>query len=179
MARLYDWHKNLTFFTENVVNNCPGYNVQMPEYVPMIWRKWTLGVDPGIPAGTKYILAYNEPDRADQANLTPQQAAEFWPNIEQLVNGTDIKLDPVPASSDFVWLDQFFENCSNCKVDYLAAHFYSCNENDILGYINRLSRRYKNRKVWLTEFACPTAEYSETFMANMLKRLEKNTNVFR
>ena len=31
------------------------------------------------------------------------------------------------VANPFEWWDQFFGNCTGCQVDFLTAHYYSCN----------------------------------------------------
>jgi hypothetical protein len=40
-----------------------------------------------IPTDAEFILGFNEPDHVDQANMTPQQAADAWPELEKHANG--------------------------------------------------------------------------------------------
>ena len=41
------------------------------EFVPMIWGKNNVGDLTRLPSGSEYVLAFNEPNRSDQANLSP------------------------------------------------------------------------------------------------------------
>src|SRR5580704_5821388 len=50
------------------------------EYVPMIWGSGSLNA--AIPAGSRYLLGFNEPNFKSQADLTAQQAAADWPAVE-------------------------------------------------------------------------------------------------
>ena len=69
------------------------------------------------------MLGFNEPDRADQANMTTDDAIALWPLLEQ----TDIPLvSPVPASAFGGWLADFYNkaNARGFRVDYTAVHWY-------------------------------------------------------
>src|SRR6185369_3985209 len=49
------------------------------EFVPMVWGSST--VNGTIPAGSKFLLGFNEPNFKAQSNLTPQAAAAAWPAL--------------------------------------------------------------------------------------------------
>ena len=92
---------------------------------PMIWS-------PPLPAaskirGAKYLLTFNEPDNGSQSNVSPTQAASLWPQIESIAatDGIPYIVSPAVASS-VTWMQQFFNACTGCKVDYIAVHFYGC-----------------------------------------------------
>ena len=65
---------------------------------------------------TKYLLGFNEPNLTDQCNMTPSQAAQYWPQVVALAKELNLSLvspamnygtlagyhDPVK------WLDEFF-----------------------------------------------------------------------
>ena len=50
------------------------------EFVPMTWGKGD--VAKSVPAGSNFLLTFNEPNFHAQSNLTPQEAASYWPMIE-------------------------------------------------------------------------------------------------
>src|SRR5258708_6890498 len=50
------------------------------EFVPMIWGSGSL--HSALPAGSKFVLGFNEPNFKSQSNLTPAQAAADWPSVE-------------------------------------------------------------------------------------------------
>lgn len=62
------------------------------------------------------ILAYNEPNLTDQANMTPTRASELWPNLVAVAEKLGMRLTS-PAmnygtlagySDPEVWLDEFY-----------------------------------------------------------------------
>jgi len=135
------------------------------DFMPMLWRDFTpadieavLAADPSI----KYLLLMNEPNLTDQANLTPQAAAQLWPKYEAVAAKTGVKLvgpaitwgtmagyaDPV------VWLDAFYAAYKSAnanrapQIDYLAFHWYD------YGLKDQLDRLLKYGKpFWVTEMA--------------------------
>jgi putative glycosyl hydrolase len=107
------------------------------DFYPMLWNGnfnsanvvAFLKANPSI----QYILVLNEPNLTDQANLTPQQAAQLWPQYEAVAAQTGVKIvgpaitwgtmanyqDPV------AWLDAFYAtfqaaNARDPQIDYLA-----------------------------------------------------------
>ncbi|XP_052782745.1 uncharacterized protein LOC128218991 [Mya arenaria] len=177
----YDWSSNLDRYDHaRTLNNCPPNMDMAPMHVPMIKTIWKNGTHPTLSPGAKYVLGYNEPDHADQADLTPKQAADFWPEVERLSAGLPL-ISPVTAGQDFPWLDEFFRLCNNCRVDYIGAHMYRCNADQIMSFLQQLHRRY-HKKVWLTEFACPhTTDENDHLhlMQTLLPRLEAANYVYR
>ena len=151
-----------------------------PPHVPMVWTIWKNGTHPTLNPGAQFLLGYNEPNHADQAHLTPQAAAAFWPEVERLANGLPL-VAPVTAGTNMHWLDQFIQHCQHCRFDYVAAHSYSCNADALMHYLQRLHNKY-HRKVWLTEFGCAHTHDVNVllnFMKQMLPRLEGAPYVYR
>jgi hypothetical protein len=179
-----------------------GYIGAGVDFVPMQWvGSFTVSGDLSqIPSTATWLLGFNEPEDANQANLTPQQAAALWPQLEQIANSHTPKMKLLsPAvnycgancneTSPFTWLDQFFAACTNCQVDALAVHWYSCSASDLQGYIRGTSSspgmtKY-NKPIWLTEFAmlgsgCATTAAAEaTYMTGALSYLESEAAVAR
>jgi Glycosyl hydrolase catalytic core/F5/8 type C domain len=172
------------------------------DFVPMQWGgNFTASGDlPQIPGAASWLLAFNEPEDANQANLTPQQAAALWPQLEQIASSHNPKLKLAsPAvnycggncneTSPFTWLDQFFAACANCQVDAIAVHWYSCSASDLQGYIHGTGSspamtKY-NKPIWLTEFAmlgsgCATTEAAaSSYLSAALPYLESEPAVAR
>ncbi len=133
------------------------------EFVPMIWNGSFKVADAvnAIPAGAKYLLGFNEPNFGTQANLTPAKAAELWPQIEQIAAQKQLQIVS-PATNycagncnqtdPFVWLDDFFKACPNCKVDYVGVHWYACTLDALKDHVTKM-KKY-NKPLWVTEFAC-------------------------
>jgi hypothetical protein len=172
------------------------------DFVPMQWGgSFTVSGDLSqTPSTATWLLGFNEPEDANQANLTPQQAAALWPQLEQIANSHNPPMKLVsPAvnycggtcneTSPFTWLDQFFAACTNCQVDAIAVHWYSCSASDLQGYIQGTSTspamtKY-NKPIWLTEFAmlgsgCATTAAAEaTYLSAALPYLESEPAVAR
>jgi len=102
----------------------------------------------------KYLLGFNEPDSKNQSNLTPTQAANLWPKLQQtgLVLGS-----PAPANVTNGWLKQFLglAKSRGLRVDFIALHFYA-NITDT-NALNRIReqveavRAHYGKPIWITE----------------------------
>ena len=135
--------------------DCPGI-----ESVPMIWGAGDVGIKP---RGTSiWLLGFNEPDRENQANLTPDEAAVLWRKVERLY-GADWKLvSPAVSHTDVDWLRRFyaayldrFETAP--QLDALAVHCYANDVDECLAVIREVIELAETWQVlggvWLTEFA--------------------------
>jgi hypothetical protein len=145
-----------------------------------------------------YILVLNEPNLVTQANVTPQQAAQMWPQFEVLASQTGAKIvgpamtwgtmtgyeDPV------AWLDAFYaayeaaNNGRQPRIDYLAFHWY---DYGLAAQLDRLTKYGK--PFWVTEFAnwhsqndgaeINTLAKQEAQMTDMVATCESRSDVFR
>jgi hypothetical protein len=165
------------------------------EFVPMIWGASTLSG--AIPAGSKYLLGFNEPNFHAQSNLTAQQAAADWPTLQSNERGAGAQIvSPAmnfcgPAAScngtdPYQYLTDFFAACAGCEVDYVAVHWYNCDLPSLRDYLepggNLAGFEQFGKPIWLTEFSCDgsaTAAQQEAYMRAAIPYLESNPHVFR
>jgi len=168
------------------------------EFVPMQWGGGGIVPDLNftIYSHSKHLLTFNEPNFFAQSNMSPLQAAQAWPTITKVAEqrgmligspaaaacGPDLKADCYAASwFPEPWFDQFFSNCSNCKVDFLTSHIYTCNFTQFTDFLTRL-KKYK-LPIWLTEFACPASgqniDVEITFMKQALSFLDNEPSIER
>lgn len=159
----YNWSHKPDVMIQDVY---PQYGV---EFVPMAWNG---GFDEaGMRAyiashpAVKYILAFNEPNFKDQANMTPSQAVAQWPRLEAIANQYGLKIVSVAMNycgncvtengttyySPFDYLDDFFRLCPTCKVDAISTHAYMPDVNGVEWYVNEF-RKY-GKPIWMTEFS--------------------------
>lgn len=137
---------------------------------------------------TEYILAFNEPNLTDQANMTPQEAAEQWPRLVALAQELDMKLI-APAMNygtlanyhdPIKWLDEFFSIVPISDVDGIAIHCYMASPSALKSYVQRF---YKyDLPIWLTEFCAwensiGDAKAQGRFMSQTLGYLESDPHV--
>ena len=140
----------------------------------------------------KYILAYNEPNLTDQANMIPQRAAENWPQLKALATELNLKIvspamnygtlsgyhDPIK------WLDEFFacEGVSLNDVDAIAIHCYMASPSAFKDYVGRFEKYGK--PIWMTEFCAwdPVPGSVETqlnYMCDVINWMEQTSLVER
>jgi hypothetical protein len=172
------------------------------DFIPMLWNSSfnDAAIEALLKADTsiKYLLLMNEPNLTDQANLTPQQAAQAWPRYEALAASTGVKLvgpaitwGTMPGYADpVVWLDAFDAAYRAAhgnrapQIDYLAFHWY---DYGLAGQLDRLLKYGK--PFWVTEFAnwhtgdgaaqIDTAEKQMRQMEDMVAVCENRADVFR
>lgn len=131
------------------------------EYIPMAWNgvneQQIRSYKESHPA-CQYILAFNEPNLKDQANMTPQQAAEKWPALKSLADELGLKIvspamnyGTLDGYSDPVkWLDEFFELVPITDICAIALHCYMPSAGSMYGFIHRFDKY--NLPIWMTEF---------------------------
>ncbi len=165
------------------------------QFVPMVWGSGSLGK--AIPAGSKFLLGFNEPNFQAQSNLTPQQAAADWPMVEAAASATGAAIvSPAmnfcgPAAQcngtdPYQYLKDFFAACPDCKVDYVAVHWYNCDLPSLQDYLEPGGSlegfEQFGKPIWLTEFSCggsSTVAEQEAYMKAAVPYLEGNPHVFR
>ncbi len=145
-----------------------------------------------------YLLVLNEPNVGGQSYLTPQQAAQLWPQYEKIASAAGVKIvgpqitwGTMPNYNDPVaWLDAFYAAYEAANggrqpsIDYLGFHWY---DYGIADQLNRLDKY--NKPIWVTEFAnwhsqndgaqITTLAQQESQMTSMVATLEGRSDVFR
>ncbi|GHT34380.1 hypothetical protein FACS189434_10460 [Bacteroidia bacterium] len=131
------------------------------DYFPMAWNgvnETTLRNYIANHPKCKYILAFNEPNLTDQANMTPSQAAEKWPQLKAIAKELGLKIIS-PAMNNgtlagyadpIKWLDEFFNLVPISDVDGIAIHCYMPAAAATKAFIERF-KKY-DKPIWLTEF---------------------------
>jgi hypothetical protein len=165
------------------------------EFVPMVWGAASVGTP--LPAGSDFVLGFNEPNFHAQANLTAQEAAANWPEVEAQANATGAAIVSPgmnfcgPAADcngtdPYQYLKDFFAACATCKVDYVAVHWYNCDLTSLRDYLepggNLEGFEQFNKPIWLTEFSCDGSASmadQEAYMREAIPYLDANPQVFR
>ncbi|CAM9852157.1 unnamed protein product [Ectocarpus fasciculatus] len=75
-------------------------------YVPMIWGEGDLTEErlrdlTWVGDTSAYLLGFNEPNYGEQANLTPQEAADLWPRVRQ--QAEDLGMELVSPAVNFCY----------------------------------------------------------------------------
>ena len=141
---------------------------------------------------TKYLLAFNEPNLTDQANMTPAQAAEVWQPVVALAKELNLKLVS-PAmnygtlagySNPIKWLDEFFAQpgVSLDDIDAISVHCYMASASSVWNYIE-MYEKY-NKPIWLTEFCAwdpvpGSVDVQMDYLCGVLNYLEQSPLVER
>ena len=166
------------------------------EYVPIRQLRYWPGLDQDWKVrGATHVLGYNEPDHADQANMTVGDAIYSWPDL--LWPGLRVG---APAVSDggLSWLYDFMSqaDAAGLRVDYVPVHYYRCygNAADPSGtatqFYNFLKGIYDvvKRPLWVTEWnnganwtgcADPTFAEQQAAVAAMINMLDNTPFVER
>lgn len=188
---LYDWSP----LPDALMQPC--MNALGIEFVPMQWGGGGITPDLNftIYGASKHLLTFNEPNFYSQSNMTPLQAAQLWPTIEAVAAERNMLISspaasacgPLPSDcyggsfTPVTWFDQFFANCTGCKVDFIATHIYTCNVTELQVYLDSL-KKY-NKPIWLSEFACPASgqpiEVEINFMKQALALLDGDSSIER
>ncbi|MBR4827123.1 MAG: hypothetical protein IKZ91_04495 [Bacteroidales bacterium] len=133
-------------------------------FIPMLWNNnWNADnlrtVKQKFPSA-EYILAFNEPNLTDQANMTPAKAAEYWPAVVQIAKELKMKI-VAPAlnygtlagyNDPVVWMDEFLSQpgVSLSDFDAIALHCYMPSAGSVSQFLDKFSKYGK--PLWLTEF---------------------------
>lgn len=178
----------------------PISGVREEMFVPMLWGGERIDSDlrtlmsfGRIPI----LLTFNEPDKGDQANMSPQYAASVWGDVDRLADRIS---SPATAEVGGKWLDRFNNEIHSrgFKYAFLAVHLYGPPDAD--RFLQRLDALYLKYKtpIWITEFAvadwgaskrncfsvdCKINRYSDEqvlrFMMKVLPELEVRPFVLR
>lgn len=155
-------------------------------FIPMMHKlsdstaeEWLANVDKAVKAGSKAVMGFNEPDHAEQANLTPEAACAGWkeymnpiasshPDITIL--GPSVTNGGAPMGLD--WLTRFHEGCPDAIVHATNIHFYDIYEDATIdrfkAQIEKAASNY-GKPVWITEFGLNPGSASQEQAATFLK----------
>ncbi len=123
------------------------------EYVPMRHNiNWNAYSNINNKQKSTSVLAFNEPDRPDQANMTVEQAIAQWPNL--LASGLRLG-SPAPSDGGLSWLYDFIDaaDALDLRVDFVAVHCYQgCySGSQWYNWLRNVHER-TGRPVWVTEW---------------------------
>jgi hypothetical protein len=156
------------------------------ESVPMLWN----GDAVGLPVGgnSDWLLLFNEPDVASQANMTPREGAIATHQASQ----TYTKRLVSPAVGDVRWLEQWRVEYQSLygtdpPVDAVAVHCYAWDGQSVNAAVSyckgqvRKAFRLNLGPVWVTEWAWigPQGRDAEQYIMRMLRWLPKERKVQR
>ncbi|KAK2608943.1 hypothetical protein QQS21_002519 [Conoideocrella luteorostrata] len=159
------------------------------EYVPMLWGTQSFHTDQWFDnawywishGDTGHLLAFNEPDRPDQANLSPGDAANGWKKFMEPFVGHAQLGAPAVSNGGYQWLSQFLGACEDCHIDFIPVHWYNdyTLENDLESWVNKICE-LGGRKIWITEFqGFGSIDEQQNFLKKAMPFLDKNDCVYR
>ena len=170
------------------------------EFVPMLWGQkafggWDDAAKAALASGSKHLLSFNEADFGGQANMDTATAAAAHikymnPYAGQARIGTPAVTNGGPnGGTDGMgvgWMQKFFDKCAgNCKVDFLAFHWYDAADNvayfkNYVTDVIAMAKKNGVNKVWLTEFAASGSDQQVAkFLGEVLPWLDSNDSVER
>lgn len=132
------------------------------EYVPMLWglnirhtAKWFDNAQRALNASSCHLLSFNEPDRHDQSNLSPKDAAIGYTRYMQPFADTASLGAPAVSNGPggLEWLSDFLNECTSCQIDFVPIHWYDSagNIDYFYSYIQKARGVAGDRPLWITE----------------------------
>ncbi|MFF5246610.1 sigma-70 family RNA polymerase sigma factor [Streptosporangium sp. NPDC000095] len=131
-------------------------------FVPMIWGAGSVTPENLAQArrAGPYLLAFNEPDLPEQANMTVEEALSLWPDLMSAGRVLGSPSVAFGADTPGGWLDRFMSGAKerDYRVDFIALHWYGADfrpqpaVNQLKSYIQAVYQRYR-KPIWLTEYA--------------------------
>jgi Glycosyl hydrolase catalytic core len=194
------WWLNWTAFPDNSLGPDAASTAASlgVEYIPMVYN--LASIDPTtlgkqIPPGSRYLLTFNVANFTSQANVDPFAAAKAWPQIEAFANTYNPPLKLVSPTVDyctsgcvanysdpFVWLHDFMNACSACRIDYIGVRTHRCDSMDL--EMDLAQYETYEKPIWITELWCdqsstPDAGSEQDYMTAAIPSLDMDPRVFR
>ncbi|KAF4614287.1 hypothetical protein D9613_007994 [Agrocybe pediades] len=128
------------------------------EYIPMLWGTTQIAAFQSlvVPGYASHVLGFNEPDREDQSNLSPAEAAVLWKQYIEPLKGSGYQLISPSISTGTTgvpWLHSFFSACDGRSFDGVALHVSTTDPNVFIQHLEEVHNEF-NLPVWVTQFAC-------------------------
>lgn len=157
------------------------------EYVPMMWgttkgfpNTWEANAKKMIAAGSKALFSFNEPDHAEQANMSPQAAAAAHKQYMNPFQGQARIGTPSVTngggSMGLSWLQSWFSACGGgCAADFVNLHIYGVPPTVFLDHLLKAHQMF-NKPVWITEFGFFGSDSEiNSNVAEVINQIEKNS----
>ncbi|KAL9042417.1 MAG: hypothetical protein Q9180_000625 [Flavoplaca navasiana] len=180
-------------------DSAPGGQIDgSKEFVPMLWNTsqvfhvphWEERAEAAIAAGTKHLLAFNEPDLPAQANMDVDQSVAGWMDYMEPFhakhNGA-VKLGSPSVCNGpeehlgLSYLSDFLASCGGCHVDFITIHWYGLANDDGVGHLKEHIAKAQEvaagRPIWLTEFKPDGSDEQQAeFLGKILPWLDDKSN---
>lgn len=132
-------------------------------FVPTIWGAGSVTPDNLARAKrsrSRHLLTFNEPDLAEQANMSVGEAIRLWPQLESTGKRLSSPAVAYGAATPGGWLDRFLRRADrrDLRVDFIALHWYGGDFHprrataQLESYLRAVHARY-GKPIWLTEYA--------------------------
>jgi len=139
--------------------NCPESGEV--EFIPMIWSEKYLVSEnydefyvPLLGSEYSALLGFNEPNWKGQAEMSVEEALEYWPMLEQ--TGLRLGSPATTGRSGLDWTIEFMKGAKikGYRIDFLALHWYGdCSgTGDLEAFLDYYDAF--NMPMWLTEWSC-------------------------
>lgn len=164
------------------------------EFVPMLWgladeftSSWSSNAQAAIDSGSKYLLAFNEPDNSGQSNISPADAAQGYQTYMNPFSGSAQLGAPAVTNGGspegLTWLEDFISACNGaCDIDFVPIHWYDSATNFAYfkQYVQDAYVAGGNRTLWITEFgATGSSDEQATFLEVVMPWLDQQEYVGR
>ncbi|WP_245966339.1 glycosyl hydrolase [Sphaerisporangium album] len=167
------------------------------EFVPMVWGAASVNDQTlaEAKAAGPYLLGFNEPDMAEQSNMSVDKALSLWPKL--MAAGKVLGSPAVAYGGDRAggWLDRFMTGAAQrgYRVDFVTLHWYGGDfradaaTGQLKSYLQAVYERY-HKPIWLTEYALidfskgvryPTEAQTADFVTASTKMLNSLSYVHR
>ncbi|KAJ1308061.1 hypothetical protein OPQ81_002127 [Rhizoctonia solani] len=134
------------------------------EFVPQLWGERDAQLFSNVfnttsitANGWENVLGMNEPQLADQANMSATDGVNFWKKYLEPLKSAGIRLgSPATTSgpSGKAWMQEFFTLCAGtCTVDFVALHWYGNVADELIAYLEDFHNTFQ-RPIWVTEYSC-------------------------
>jgi hypothetical protein len=126
------------------------------KFTPMVWGVPSVSKLDQIPAGSTEILAFNEPDGAQQSNVTVQQAIALWPQLKAKATAMGARLGSVATAQNPMSPNSYFDELWNAlspldRPDFICLHWYAPpNADHFLTWLDDIWEKYQ-KPIWITE----------------------------
>lgn len=128
------------------------------ENIPMMWGAGDVNATLG--GNSQWIMGFNEPDSASQANLSPANAATLWRQIEQAYPTRKLAA-PAPSGGNTTWLPAFRQSYISAygtapRLDALEVHCYAWSASACIQFTQVYegwASSWGVPEVWVSEFS--------------------------
>ena len=145
------------------------------EFIPMIWNGNDVYACKNLPAGSDWLLGFNEPNLSSQANMSPEYASSLWHHLE--ATGRKLVSPAMAMGNGIQWMDEFMEHCKGCRIDAIAIHTYEGTTGGVEYWVGKFTKYGK--PVWVTEMAQPHAHDCGSYANSIAKSFESDSRVGR